>query len=167
MKPNCKLPIPFLKCQRIDVFQYHCQASPITMSGLEQWCKICFLNKIYASTTLCLGREKKKGNIRDGYIWRINLTFLTAFAVAFLVLLVVPLQKYKSRWQTFLFFLNLFPGQAADSSPAPPSVLGESKQPQPAAAAQQEHKKSRKDQASAGQKSARAQEGRIPSCRVL
>ena len=107
MKSNCKLPIPFLKCQRIDVFQCHCQVSPITMSSLEQWCKICFLNKIYASTTFYLG-TKKKGNIRDGYIWCISLSILMAFIVAFLVDVSYPTAKIQIYMTNFSPFPKSF-----------------------------------------------------------
>lgn len=80
MKPNCKPPILSVKCQRIDVYQCCWKFKPIIMSNLEQWCKICFLNKIYASTTSYLGR-KKKGNISISFVWHISLTMFMAFIV--------------------------------------------------------------------------------------
>lgn len=121
MKPNCKSPLSFLKCQRMSV-QYQRQVR-------SSDAKFVFITK-FMPQQLFLWRKNKKKKIEMAVSY-ISLTILMAFVLAFSVL-VVPLQKYRASRQTFLIFLNLSPGFGADSSPTLPSVVGESKQPQAA-----------------------------------
>lgn len=111
MKPDYKLHIPSLKCQRIGIFQCHCQFSPVTMSRLEQRCKICFLTKLTLQQLSSWEVEKKallEMAVSD-VIASLSERLFSWLSWCFRM----SRCENTSRRQTHLPFLNLFPGESS------------------------------------------------------